>query len=146
MVNLKKYFWDRKIKRLRKNVNEEGKKLAKIYKMVSFRNIDGSISEFQSNHYNSAYDTELKRFHISNVPITTVESLIKELKRLSNKVLVIQIEFDEFNNGKNVEIEIYNHSEITSDLLFDISNHPCSVTLSERFYDEFIENLRKKSF
>ncbi|PGT83283.1 hypothetical protein [Bacillus sp. AFS040349] len=147
MEKLKKLLWAKKLNKLKRDIEKEGDSLAKIYKMVSFRIINGSLSEFQSNTSNSAYDSSSERFYVSKIPPITIEALIKELKRISHNTIAIQLEFDEYNGGKNVEIEFYDlKSKKDIHHLFEIVKPPCSVALSERFYYEFIDKLREGAY
>ncbi|MCM3716594.1 hypothetical protein M3202_21350 [Alkalihalobacillus oceani] len=144
MKQLKQLFRERKVARLMKDIEEDGERVAKAFNMVAFRFIEGRVSEIQSNFYNSAYDHRVQRCYIRHVPPITIDALIKELKELSHKTKAIQLEFDEYNRGNNVEIALYDlHSEGNSLQIFELSESPCSVPLSQRFYSEFIAKLRK---
>lgn len=117
-------------------------RLEKMQDIVGFRIIDGIISEITSNRFASAYDTRSKRCYISVLPDIPVNTIITELIKISNITVAIQIEFDNYNNGNNVEIELYNLSMEKKHFPFEMSDSPYNIALPENTYSEFIEKVR----
>jgi len=97
------------------------------------------------------FDSESQRIYINEIPSLGVESFISQLTKISelDDVKAIQIEFDRYNEQYNVEIELYLEAEQLREelpnIIFSVQDTPCGCTVSERFYDEMIEFLKKAS-
>lgn len=108
--------------------------------------VNRMVQEEVPDIYNGVFDTESKRTYIHKLPLTTVNTLLDELLKLSENVNAIQIEFDRFREGHNIEFEIYLKENVEIDFIpsyMDISITPCSIEVSERFYNDLIKKLVK---
>lgn len=134
------------INRLKKESDKEAKIIAEQYKMRKFVLTNRKIHEAFPDIYDGAFNTETSRIYISNIPFTTVEFLTNELLEISEKAEAVLVEFDQYNAGYNVEIEIYliqKDSETLISEVFNVQNIPCGLKISERFYFELIRELEK---
>lgn len=121
----------------------EGKALSKKWKLRKFVLINNKVQIALPDIYNGAFDYDSRRIYISKIPFTAVEFIIDELLKISSSVSAIMVEFDQYDNGHNVEIEIY-EKESTNTAIprsFDIQKAACSVAVSERVYFELISQL-----
>ncbi|MDA1618978.1 hypothetical protein PDK03_20710 [Bacillus cereus group sp. TH204-1LC] len=138
---------ERKLNKLRKEMEKESNEITKKWKMSKFVIVDKEIREEVPNLFNGAYDNHSVRLYISKISTSTVDFCLKEISRLSEHVKAVQIEFDQRNGKHNIELEIYllggnfDYKDLTH---FQIVRSPCSITVSKRFYFEFIEKLKER--
>ncbi|HHB1931317.1 TPA: hypothetical protein ACOQ33_004902 [Bacillus cereus] len=103
------------------------------------------MREVTPDLFNGAFNTHSKRIYFGQIPTSTIDFLIQELLRISEGVEAIQIEFDRINDGYNIEFEVYllngRFDELTSSN-FKTNRSPRSVSVSERYYFEFIDKLK----
>lgn len=144
---IKKWRKDLLLKRLNNDTDREAKIIAKQHKMRKFVIINKSIQEVFPDILNGALNTDSKRIYIYTIPFTTVDFLMNELLRISENTEAVSVEFDQYQDGYNLEIEIYlgkNSSEDFTYSVFDIQYTPCTVKLSGRFYFELIGLFDRK--
>ena len=110
--------------------------------------VDKEVSEKSFNIFEDAFNRYSKRIYVNQLPTFTIDFLIKELLRISGNVEAIQIEFDRYNGGYNIEFEIYllngDFGKIVSSV-FETKHSPQSVAVSEHFYFEFIKKLKEQN-
>lgn len=137
--------WQTKL--LRTELERDSNKLAKKYKMVKFIISKGNIIREEKKLY-GALDSNSQRIYINEIPSLRVESFTSQLMEMSelDAIKAIQIEFDRFNEQYNIEIELYlKMHEQYPNVNFTFQDSPCGCTVSERFYNELINSLKKIS-
>lgn len=72
-----------------------------------YRIIEGKVIPIDSKSYINVYNVTDKRVYLNKLPMSTPQALIEHLKELSVKDLVVQLEFDRFENKNNIEFEFY---------------------------------------
>lgn len=126
-------------------MEKDCKKIAKEWGMEKFVIVNKEVREETPDLFNDAFNTHSKRIYFGQIPTSTIDFLIQELLRISESVEAIQIEFDRINDGYNIEFEVYllngRLDELTSSI-FKANRSPRSVSVSERFYFEFINKLK----
>ncbi|MGU9544493.1 hypothetical protein [Bacillus cereus] len=133
------------LNKLTKEMEKDGKEVAKEWEMGKFVIVNKEVREETPDLFNGAFNTHSKRIYFGQIPTSTIDFLIQELLRISEGVEAIQIEFDRINDGYNIEFEVYllngRFDELTSSN-FKTNRSPRSVSVSERYYFEFINKLK----
>ncbi|MGE7843669.1 hypothetical protein ACQKNX_23170 [Lysinibacillus sp. NPDC093712] len=146
----KKHRLKWKFSRLRAELEKDANKLALKYKTVKFIITNGEIIHEEKKLY-GAFDSNSQRIYIKHIPSIRVESFISQLIEISklHSVKAIQIEFDRYNEQFNIEAELYleieSFLEQQPNINFPVQDGPCDFTVSERFYNDLINSLKKKS-
>lgn len=136
-----------KFKQLRQELENDANKLEEKYKMVKFIISKGKIIHEEKKLY-GVFDSNSQRVYINEIPSLRVESLISQFMEISelDAVKAIQIEFDRFNEQYNIEVELYlEMHEQHPNINFTVQDSPCGCAVSERFYNELINSLKKIS-
>jgi hypothetical protein len=109
--------------------------------------VNGDIREEIPDSLNEAFNSTSERIYIRKMPHPFLKISINKLKALSKEVEAVQIEFDQYKNGYNVELKIYLFSKQHSNSItqFDYIDSPCSIAFSEQTYLKFVKQLRKKA-
>ncbi|MED3554216.1 hypothetical protein [Cytobacillus praedii] len=139
---------NRTIRKLKKETDKEGKVIAKQLKMRKFVITNGFVQEKFTDIFNVSFDSESKRIYIHQIPLTSGEFIIKELLQISEDVVAIQVEFDQYLNGYNIEFEIYlkqNFAENIVPLVFKTQRVPGEVKVSERYYFDLLSQFERNA-